>query len=110
MAKDQQNATANQDQSAQEEVFQVGQVIDIAGIPHIVEYNFLKNKLDPSDHGKIFKVLNIPDKEGFCKKHYGYHPYPGCFPQTRPGDNLENLKAITKVAKALITIATKQRK
>ncbi|MEI7809938.1 MAG: hypothetical protein WCI41_00050 [bacterium] len=108
MVKQVNSSTQTEEKKGQvEEIFKDGETVLINGDLHKVNYNFLKNLSNPSDNGKIFRDLGIPDKNQFCEEHYGYTPYSGDFPQTRPGDNKENLRAITRVTKALISRANK---
>jgi hypothetical protein len=68
-----------------------------ANILYKVNNEFLGNEENWSDNAKIFRVLGIEDKVGFCKEAYGYRPREGDFPIVKAGDNI----ALTKIALAL---------
>ena len=64
--------------------------------PYRVYSNFLKASTGESN-ARIFKALDIYDKNEFCTKAYGYTHYSGGFPQSQDGD----YEALNRVINAL---------
>ena len=68
----------------------------------VLEYEVSRSFLNMSAgaiNRKIFEVLGLNATE-FCKKYYGYKPYDGDWPESKPDD----FEALTRVVKALFKI------
>lgn len=62
--------------------------------------NHLRCENENENNTKIFKQLNINDRQSFCTKLYGYSSGPGAWPTASRGD----FRALTRVVKALFEI------
>jgi hypothetical protein len=69
---------------------------------------FTLSRREAKSDDKIFKILNIEDKEEFCKNHYHYRPDLSLqgFPHYRSGD----YEAATRVIIALMLLSEKKNK